>query len=179
MTVPNILTMSRVAAIPLFAVSMGLGWRVAALVLFSLASVTDLLDGYLARRMGQVTRFGKFMDPLADKLLVFAALVFFLAEGTVPAWAALLVLAREFVVSSLRSVAASAGTVIAADRSGKVKTAVQIVCVIAILTPWHAVPVGAARLCDAASWLIAAVTLWSGIDYLIRYRSLLKEQILL
>ncbi len=81
MTVPNILTLIRVAMIPVFAVTMGMGWRVAALVLFSVASVTDMLDGYLARRMGQITKFGKFMDPLADKLLVFAAIVFFRAFG--------------------------------------------------------------------------------------------------
>ncbi len=176
MTVPNMLTLSRVAIIPVFVVSMVMGWRVAALVLFSVASLTDMLDGYLARRMGQVTKFGKFMDPLADKLLVFAALVFFLAEGTMAAWVALLVLAREFIISSLRMVAASAGTVIAADWSGKVKTTVQIFCVIGILTPWHLTNFGhGIRLCDVASWLIAAVTLWSGTDYLIRYRKLLRE----
>ncbi|MDR1669909.1 MAG: CDP-diacylglycerol--glycerol-3-phosphate 3-phosphatidyltransferase [Oscillospiraceae bacterium] len=177
MTVPNILTMSRVAVIPFFVVSMAMDWRLAALVLFAAASLTDMLDGYLARKMGQVTKFGKFMDPLADKLLVFAAMVFFLSEGTMAAWVALLVLAREFIISSLRMVAAASGTVIAADWSGKVKTTVQIACVLIILTPWHDTALSSGiRLCDAASWLIAAVTLWSGLDYLIRYRKILRDE---
>ena len=176
MTVPNIITMTRIALIPVFMICMETEWRIAALVIFAAAAATDFLDGYLARRMGQITNFGKIIDPLADKLLVLAALVYFVREGTVAVWVAVLVLARELVIGSLRAVAASRGTVIAADLSGKIKTVTQIFCVCAILTPWFATELFASfALCDLAAWLIAIVTAWSGIDYLTRHRALFTD----
>ena len=172
---PNLITIMRIALIPVFMACMSSGWRVAALVIFSVASATDFIDGYLARRMGQITTFGKIIDPLADKLLVLAALAYFIREETVAVWVVVVVLAREFIISSLRTVAASAGTVLAAGLSGKIKTAVQIGCVITILTPWHMTELWPSfPLFSLASWLMAAVTVWSGLDYLIRHRTLFK-----
>jgi CDP-diacylglycerol--glycerol-3-phosphate 3-phosphatidyltransferase len=151
------------------------GWRVAALVIFSVAAATDFADGYLARRMGQITNFGKVIDPLADKLLVLTALVYFIREDTIAVWVVVVVLARDFFVSALRIVAASDGKVLAADISGKVKTVIQIFCIIAILTVWHRVELfPSVAICDLAAWIIAAATTWSGIDYLVRHRAVLK-----
>ncbi len=173
MTIPNRITLMRIALVPVFMVCMGFGWRVAALAVFAVAGVSDQLDGYLARKMGQITNIGKILDPLADKLLVLAALICFLDEQTSAAWVVAVVVARELIISSLRVLAAAAGTVMAADWSGKVKTTVQVLCIIVILTPWHLTYIGPIRLCDLAAWLIAAVTVWSGTDYLVRNRKLL------
>ncbi|MDR0325837.1 MAG: CDP-diacylglycerol--glycerol-3-phosphate 3-phosphatidyltransferase [Oscillospiraceae bacterium] len=175
MTIANVVTIARIGLVPVFLVYMGMDWRVAALVIFSVAAATDFIDGYLARRMGQVTNFGKIMDPLADKLLVLVALICFIREGTAPVWVVAVVLAREFLVSALRIVAASEGKVLAADFSGKVKTVVQIFGAIAILTPWYNIELWPSfALHTLASWLIAAVTVWSGLDYLVRHRALFK-----
>jgi CDP-diacylglycerol--glycerol-3-phosphate 3-phosphatidyltransferase len=173
--IPNIITLARIGLVPVFMLCMGSEWRIAALVIFSVASATDFVDGYLARKMGLVTNFGKVMDPLADKLLILAALIYFVREETVAVWVVVVVLGREFIISTLRIVAASAGTVLGADLSGKVKTVVQIFCVIAILTVWHQQELFAGvRICDLASWIMAAVTAWSGLDYLIRHWSAIK-----
>jgi CDP-diacylglycerol--glycerol-3-phosphate 3-phosphatidyltransferase len=154
----------------------GNGWRIAALVVFSVASATDFVDGFLARRMGLITNFGKIMDPLADKLLILSALVYFVREETMAAWVVALVLGREFIISALRIVAASSGNILGADLSGKIKTNVQIFSVIAILTVWHKAELfSAVALCDLASWIMAAVTVWSGVDYIVRHRSVIKE----
>ena len=178
MTVPNIITLSRIALIPFFMLSMSMGWRIAALTVFSVIAITDSLDGYLARKMNQISNFGKIIDPLADKLLVLAALAYFLEEGTVAAWVAVLVLARDLLISALRTVAAASGVVIAADLSGKIKTAVQFVCVVAILSPWHQAELfQGVRLCDISAWSVAAITVWSGTDYMIRRRDILRETI--
>jgi CDP-diacylglycerol--glycerol-3-phosphate 3-phosphatidyltransferase len=152
------------------------GWRIAALVVFSVASATDFIDGYLARRMGLITNFGKIMDPLADKLLILAALIYFVKEETVAVWVVVVILGREFTISSLRMVAASEGTALGADLSGKIKANVQVFCVIAILTVWHRVELfPGVELCAFASWLMALVTAWSGLDYLVRRRSLFMK----
>ncbi|MDR0293521.1 MAG: CDP-diacylglycerol--glycerol-3-phosphate 3-phosphatidyltransferase [Oscillospiraceae bacterium] len=173
MNVPNIITVTRIALVPVFLVCMGAEWRVAALVVFAVAGLSDKLDGYLARKMGQITDFGKIMDPLADKLLVLAALVCFVREGSVAVWVVVTVLARELIISTLRTMAASTGTVLGADFSGKVKTAVQIFCVCAILTPWYMAELWPSFTISAlAAWIIAAVTVWSGVDYLARHRAL-------
>jgi CDP-diacylglycerol--glycerol-3-phosphate 3-phosphatidyltransferase len=180
--IPNIITLSRVALIPVFMLCMsmawgheGNGWRIAALVIFSVASATDFVDGFLARRMGLVTNFGKIIDPLADKLLVLTALAYFIREETVAVWVVVVVLAREFLVSALRIVAAAGGKVLAADLSGKIKTVTQIFCSIAILTVWHRAELFPSfALHDLSSWIIAAVTVWSGFDYMIRHRSVFR-----
>ena len=132
MTAASKVTLTRIFMIPVYLILMyisdgGSGaWMWGALGVFILASVTDFVDGYIARHCNQVSDFGKFLDPLADKLLVLAAMAMFCEWGLWPAWALMVVLAREFAVTGLRLVAAGKGTVIAAGWSGKVKTAVTM-----------------------------------------------------
>ena len=130
-----------------------------ALVIFALASITDWLDGYIARRYNQTTDFGKFMDPLADKCLVTAAMLWFVEVGQMPAWALLTVIVREFAISGLRMNAATSGRVIAAGWSGKVKTAATMVCIILMLLP---IPAIVNTLCVA---IIVLTTVYSGVEY--------------
>ncbi|MGH7438915.1 MAG: CDP-diacylglycerol--glycerol-3-phosphate 3-phosphatidyltransferase [Polyangiaceae bacterium] len=139
---PNLLTMGRIVAIPFFI------WLLAsptpvrgfwAGVVFTAAAMTDMLDGYLARKLGVVSVLGKFLDPLADKLIVMAALVWMVPMGRIPAWAVVVLLARELSVTGLRSVAASEGVVISAGQEGKTKTALQMIGIVALLLgyPYH------------------------------------------
>ena len=140
--IPNLLTMARVAVIPLVIMLLGRGspkdcvWSA---LLYSAAAITDLLDGWLARRMNVVSVLGKFMDPLADKLLVMAVLVYMVPMGRVPEWAVVLLLAREISITSLRSIASSEGVVIAAGDDGKTKTALQMIGILALILgyPYH------------------------------------------
>ena len=116
MTTANKITLARIAMIPffvVFALMEGFQWQAAALALFCIASATDFLDGYIARKYNQVTDFGKFVDPLADKLLVTAALVIFVGQGLLASWMVFIILAREFIITSLRNVAAAKGQVMA------------------------------------------------------------------
>jgi CDP-diacylglycerol---glycerol-3-phosphate 3-phosphatidyltransferase len=140
--VPNLLTMARVAVIPLVIMLLGRGSPkdcVWAALVYSAAAITDLLDGYLARRMNVVSVLGKFLDPLADKLLVMASLVYMVPMGRIPEWAVVLLLAREISVTSLRSIASSEGVVIAAGDDGKSKTALQMVGILLLILgyPYH------------------------------------------
>ena len=135
MTTANKITLVRIAMIPffvVFALMDGVQWQALALALFCIASFTDFLDGYIARKYNQVTDFGKFVDPLADKLLVTAALVIFVGQGLLASWMVFIILAREFIITSLRNGAAAKGQVMAASWSGKVKTCVQIAGIILI-----------------------------------------------
>jgi CDP-diacylglycerol--glycerol-3-phosphate 3-phosphatidyltransferase len=139
---PNLLTMARIAAIPFFLWLLDTPtpergfW---ACMVFTGAAITDVLDGYLARKLGVVSVLGKFLDPLADKLIVMAALVWLVAMGRIPAWVVVLLLARELSVTGLRSVAASEGVVISAGHEGKTKTALQMIGIIALVVgfPYH------------------------------------------
>ena len=137
MNLANKLTMLRIFLVPLFLVFIAIqgipyGTFIATFI-FIIASLTDQLDGYIARSRNQVTTFGKFMDPLADKLLVTAALISLVEMQVVPSWAAVIIIAREFAVSGLRTLAASEGKVIAASYWGKVKTVIQIIAILALL----------------------------------------------
>ena len=140
-----------------------------ALAIFAAASVTDTLDGYIARHYNQITDFGKFMDPLADKCLVTAAMLWFVEVGQMPAWALLVVIVREFGVSGLRMVAADKGRVIAAGWSGKVKTAATMVCVILMLLP---LPDIVNEICTA---VIVLTTVYSGVEYFMKNVDVLAE----
>lgn len=165
MNTANKLTMLRVIMIPAFLLVLYLGIPCAnyvALVIFALASITDTLDGYIARHYNQITDFGKFMDPLADKCLVTAAMAWFVEIGQMPAWALLIVLVREFGVSGLRMSAASSGRVIAAGWSGKVKTASTMVCIILMLLP---IPDIVNTICVA---VIVLTTIYSGVEYFVK-----------
>jgi CDP-diacylglycerol--glycerol-3-phosphate 3-phosphatidyltransferase len=142
LNIPNLLTMGRVVAIPFFVWLLDTPTPVRgfwACIVFTLAAITDLLDGYLARKLGVVSVLGKFLDPLADKLIVMAALVWMVPMGRMPAWAVVLLLARELSVTGLRSVAASEGVVISAGNEGKTKTALQMIGIIALVLgyPYH------------------------------------------
>ena len=165
MNTANKLTLARVVMIPAFMLVLYLGIPGAnywALLIFALASITDWLDGYIARKYNQVTDFGKFLDPLADKCLVTAAMLWFVEVGQMPAWALLLVIVREFAISGLRMNAATTGRVIAAGWSGKVKTASTMVCIILMLLP---IPAVVNTLCVA---VIVLTTIYSGVEYLMK-----------
>jgi CDP-diacylglycerol--glycerol-3-phosphate 3-phosphatidyltransferase len=139
---PNILTMARIVMIPIFLVFLDRNTPtdgVIAALIYTAAAITDLLDGWLARKMGVVSVLGKFLDPLADKLIVMAALVWCVPMGRIAAWVVVLLLAREISVTGLRSVAASEGVVIAAGSEGKTKTALQMIGIICLVVgfPYH------------------------------------------
>ena len=170
MTTASKITLVRVAFIPVFMVFMYLSQGVAnswqlwvSLAIFVVASLTDYIDGYIARKYNQVSDFGKFLDPLADKLLVIAAMAMFCEWGIFPAWALMIVLTREFAVTGLRLVAVGKGTVIAAGKSGKFKTASTMIglCVMMGFPQFLAL-----------NWIIIAVivvtTLYSGVEYFIQ-----------
>ena len=172
MNLPNKLTILRVILIPFFVVFMlfditGAADKWIALVIFCVASLTDMLDGKIARKYNLVTDFGKFADPLADKMLVTAALLWFVEIGQMPAWALLIVLVREFAVSGLRMIASDKGRVIAAGWSGKVKTASTMVCIVLMFLP---IPGWLNTVCVA---VIAITTLYSGVEYFVRNRDII------
>ena len=164
MNTANKLTLIRVVLIPVFIVLLYLDLTLAALAVFILASVTDFIDGYVARHYHQITDFGKFMDPLADKLLVMSAMAWFVEAGWMPGWAFFIVLAREFAVTGLRLVAVEQGLVIAAGKSGKVKTASTMVCIVLML----AFPSATLNLVCVA--VILVTTVYSGVEYFIQNR---------
>ncbi|HZU82020.1 MAG TPA: CDP-diacylglycerol--glycerol-3-phosphate 3-phosphatidyltransferase [Polyangiaceae bacterium] len=142
LNLPNLLTMARIAAIPFFVWLLDTPtpergfW---ACIVFTGAAITDVLDGYLARKLGVVSVLGKFLDPLADKLIVMAALVWMVPMGRIAAWVVVLLLAREISITGLRSVAASEGVVISAGNEGKIKTALQMIGIVALVLgyPYH------------------------------------------
>mgnify|MGYP000842085685 CR=1 FL=1 len=172
MNTANKLTLCRVVMIPIFIVLLYLefaGHLWVALAVFILASITDFVDGYVARHYNQVTDFGKFMDPLADKCLVVAAMLWFVEIGQMPGWALLVVIIREFSVSGLRMVAADKGRVIAAGWSGKVKTASTMVCIVLMFLP---IAVWINHICVA---VIVLTTIYSGVEYFMKNLDILSE----
>ena len=163
--------MIRVALIPVFLLVLYIhvsSGRYYAMAIFIVAGLTDIADGYIARRRGQVTDFGKFLDPLADKVLVVAAMLWFVEQGSMPAWVALIVVIREFAVTALRLVAAGGGRVIAAGVLGKIKTLVTMVCLTAMFLPLQ---IWMNYACLAA---ITVTTLISGIEYFVMNRDMMS-----
>ena len=169
MTLASKITLARVAMIPAYMATMYLSqgeaglWMYLSLAIFILASLTDFLDGYIARHYNQTTDFGKFLDPLADKLLTVAAMAMFCEWGIFPAWALMVILTREFAVSGLRMIASQKGSVIAAGWSGKVKTASTMVGLCAMM----AFP-GISVLNWVVIIMIVATTLYSGVEYFVQ-----------
>ena len=169
MTTASKITLVRVAMIPAYMVTMYLSggvagmWMYISLGIFIVASLTDFIDGHIARKYNQTSDFGKFLDPLADKLLTIACMCMMCEWGMMPAWALMIVLTREFAVTGLRLVAVQNGTVIAAGWSGKVKTASTMVGLCFVM----AFP-AAALLVKAVVWMIVATTLYSGIEYFVQ-----------
>lgn len=167
----NKLTMLRVILIPVYLVVWYLNLETSAywaLAVFVVASVTDFADGYVARHYNQVTTFGKFMDPLADKILVITAMIWFASVGMLPVWALVIVVAREFAVSGLRLVAVDNGRVIAAAWSGKVKTFSTMVCLCLMHLP---IPEILVQVCV---WVIVLTTVYSGIEYFWKNKDVMK-----
>ncbi len=177
MNTPNKLTLLRMILVPFFLLFLlveeiplhGL-W---ALVIFAAASITDAMDGHIARSRNLITDFGKFLDPVADKVLVFAALIAFIELSCASAVAVVIMMAREFLVSSLRMVAAGNGTVIAAGKLGKLKTAVTMVSIVAVLAILALMDTGLlgasfpmALVSNVLVWISAAITVVSGVEYL-------------
>ena len=175
MNLPNKLTCLRMVMIPFFVLFMYLpqNWaRYVALIIFIAASLTDTADGYIARKYNLITDFGKFMDPLADKLLVCSALILFVGTGEIPAFVVIIIIAREFVISGFRLIAADNGIVIAASYWGKAKTISQMVMIIVIL-----LNVPGWRPFEIVLIAIATVlTVISLLDYLIKSRAVLGNQ---
>ena len=172
MTTANKLTILRVLMIPAFLVVLYWGFPGAnyvALAIFIAASFTDMLDGKIARKYNLVTDFGKFADPLADKMLVTAAMLWFVEIGQMPAWALLIVIVREFAVSGLRMIASDKGRVIAAGWSGKVKTASTMVCIVLMFLP---IPGWLNTVCVA---VIALTTLYSGVEYFVKNKDIIAS----
>ena len=192
MNLPNKLTLMRIILTPVFMAVLYWGFPgadYAALAIFIIASLTDLLDGKIARKYHLVTDFGKFADPLADKILVTAAMLWFVEVGRMPAWALLVVLLREFAVSGLRMIASDKGRVIAAGWSGKVKTAATMVCVVVMLllgpalaayrsgayltaVPWDRYISRADTVCV---WVIVLTTLYSGVEYFVKNKDVIAS----
>ena len=180
MNLPNKLTVLRVIMVPFFVFFMltdvgGAANKWIALVLFIVASLTDMLDGKSARKYNLVTNFGKFMDPLADKLLVCSALICFAAdpECVMPAWAVIVIIAREFIISGFRLIAVEKGVVIAANYWGKVKTVVQMVMSIVLILDFSFS--GAELLEWILIWAAVVLTVISLLDYIYKNRAVLSD----
>ncbi len=175
MNLPNKLTMFRVVLIPFFVLFMLIDitqfdkWI--ALAVFIVASLTDLLDGKIARKYNLVTNFGKFMDPLADKLLVCSALICLVALSKIPAWIVIVIIAREFIISGFRLIASDNGVVIAASYWGKFKTTFQMVMICLMIAD-----IGALSLLTAiVMWVALVLTVVSLIDYLVKNKDVMKD----
>jgi CDP-diacylglycerol--glycerol-3-phosphate 3-phosphatidyltransferase len=184
MNLPNKLTLMRVILVPFFVFFFLNAQYVPALIVFALASVTDALDGHIARKHNLVTNFGKFADPLADKMLVAAALIALssmdkLGTPMLGAWATFIIIAREFMVTGVRLVAAAEGKVIAAGMSGKIKTTIQMITIVYILFSGLFVSMGLPE--SISNWISnilvvvsVIMTVYSGSEYIIQNKSLLN-----
>lgn len=173
LNVPNVLTLARILLVPVVVVALLAATphgSIVAAAVFALAALTDGLDGYIARSRRAVTTFGKVMDPVADKLLIAAALLALVSLNRVAAWVAMVIIAREFTVSALRVAAGQQGVVIPASALGRLKTVTQVAAILAVIasgrpTPWWA---------DALLYLAVLTTLVSGADYFINFRRTLE-----
>lgn len=165
----NKITVARTALVPVFLVLAYCGLRWLSLAVYVIACLSDFIDGYVARRYDQISTFGQFMDPLADKVLVLSAMCFFVECGQMPGWAVAVVLVREFAVSGLRLLAAGQGNVIAADISGKIKTVATMICLGAMLVFSQT---AAVNILGTA--VIVFTTLYSGVHYFLKNKDVFK-----
>ncbi len=178
MNLPNKLTLFRVILIPFFVTLLLLypdkpGWRLTADAIFIIASLTDLLDGKIARKYNLVTNFGKFMDPLADKLLVSAAMICLIELGQMPSWVVIIIISREFIISGFRLIAATDGIVIAASYWGKFKTAFTMVMLVVMIANFpHPYWQMAGEI---LMWISLALTVVSLVDYMVKNKNVLKD----
>ena len=184
MNLPNSLTIARIFLVPLlvsvlltkFEGRLVLGWPVelVAGAIFGIASLTDWLDGYVARRRGQVTWLGQILDPLADKLLILATLVSLVQLDLAPAWMVAIITGRELAVTGLRSIAATRGVAMPASGLGKLKMVSQVVAILLLILGWERVP-ALLVLGQAALWVVLATALWSAIDYYRRFHRAMSQ----
>lgn len=171
MNLPNKLTVARVCMVPLFMVALLMntpGSRITAAIIFALASLTDMLDGQIARKYNLVTNFGKLMDPLADKILTAAAMVCLVQLGDLASWIVVIVLFREYGITGLRSVAASENIVIAAGNWGKVKTVCQMIALILMMLKPQIVALCGIDIGLILMYVALVLTVYSGIDYVVK-----------
>lgn len=179
MNLPNKLTVFRMCMVPLFVLFMYLpipGKYLISLIIFAVAAVTDALDGNIARRYNLVTDFGKFMDPLADKLLVIAALICLIEVRLIPGWIVLIIVARELAVSIMRAIASADGKVIAAGGSGKLKTIVQMVSIVFLLFGAHIDSSTILTIGTVLIYIAAILTVYSGYEYFASNKSLFEDR---
>ncbi len=179
-TLPNKLTVLRMILVPFFVAALLIqngevfALRMTALVLFLIASLTDLLDGKIARKYNLVTNFGKFMDPLADKLLVCSALICLVQLGQLPAWIVIIIISREFIISGFRLVAADQGVVIAASMWGKSKTVSQMISIVLLIINIKTPPLGVLTAISVP--VMTILTVVSLLDYLMKNKQVLEEK---
>ena len=175
---PNILTSFRIASVPIIVVLMLCPNRLVtflAAIVFSLAAITDYLDGYFARQRGMVSNFGKIMDPLADKLLVSATCIMLASHGWIPAWIVCIIIGREMAVTALRNVITQSGGDVSASSLGKYKTGFQIAALIPLLFHYPYFGIDMDVIGQFFLWWALFFTVWSGADYFIRFRHLFKD----
>lgn len=178
MNTPNKLTVARMILVPFLAVFLLTGWggeanRWICLAIFVAASVTDWFDGHLARKYNLITNFGKFMDPLADKLLVCSAMICMIELDKLPAWVVIIIIGREFIISGFRLIAAENGVVIAANYWGKFKTVSQMIMIILLMLDFGGI---FAVLTQVFIWLSVALTIISLLTYIMQNRKVLSMQ---
>ena len=175
MNIANKLTVFRVVLVPFFVLFVLTDFteynRWIAFAIFCIATITDKLDGTIAKKYNMVTNFGKFMDPIADKLLISSALICLCSLGEIPAWVIIIIIAREFVISGIRLVASDNGVTIAASWWGKLKTISQMTMIIIILMDIEKLSL----LCDIVMYISLALTIISMIDYLIKNKDVMKD----
>jgi len=186
MNLPNALTITRIFLVPLLVVVLltkfegqallGIPTPIVGAAIFGLASVTDWLDGFLARRRGQVTSLGRMMDPIADKLLTSAAFISLVQLGLAPAWMVAIIIGREFAITALRSLAYSRGVTIPASPLGKIKMGSQVTAILLLIVGWGPIP-QLAPLGYAALWVVMAAAIVSAVDYYRRFQRLVNARV--
>jgi CDP-diacylglycerol--glycerol-3-phosphate 3-phosphatidyltransferase len=170
--VPNLLSILRIASIPIVVAFLFFPGRLAsfwAALFFSIASITDLLDGYFARHLNKESAVGKLLDPLADKLLIISAMIMLIPLGRIPAWVVVLIVGREVAVTGLRGIATREGLVIAASFWGKAKTVFQSIALIALILHYEYLGIDFHFLGMILLWAALIITLWSGLDYFLKF----------
>ena len=171
MNLPNKLTIARMCMVPLFMIALMMNTpasRLIATVIFALASLTDMLDGKIARKYNMVTNFGKLMDPLADKVLTAAAMICLVELGDLAAWIAVVIIFREYLITGLRSVAASENIVVAANNWGKVKTVCQMIALMLLMVKPQIIDLCGINIGLWLMYVAVALTIYSGLDYVLK-----------
>ena len=179
-SIANCLTVSRIIIIPVIVILLLFEGKLVAFItalIFSIASITDWMDGYIARKQQTVSVLGKFLDPLADKLLVMSTMIMLIPLGRIPAWIVVIILARELAITGLRGIASSEGVVIAASKLGKYKTGFQIAALIVLLLHYeYCCGIDFHFTGMILLWIALVLTLWSGYDYIVKFKSVLSLQ---